>query len=168
MIRFSLRIPDDVHRRVKALAERERRSINEQIVRMLETHPEVMEMTVEVFCEICDANGQETPATRRVLGKDTCPECAAELEASSEIGPAIWMVEVSDGAEYEGYSDANYGTVDYGAYTLGWRDREAAEAYAQRAGAEAREGFIIEVVGGSVEDALEAADISDWVGFDAA
>jgi len=46
MLRFSLRLPDDVHRRLKALAQKERRSINEQIVRMLETHPDMEAMTM--------------------------------------------------------------------------------------------------------------------------
>lgn len=36
MIRYSLRLPDDLHQRLVELAERERRSLNEQIVFMLE------------------------------------------------------------------------------------------------------------------------------------
>lgn len=37
MIRITLRLPDDVHSRVAARAETERRSLNSQIVHLLET-----------------------------------------------------------------------------------------------------------------------------------
>lgn len=46
MIRFSLRLPDDLHRRLAALAKRERRSINEQILWMIETHPSMKAMAM--------------------------------------------------------------------------------------------------------------------------
>lgn len=137
----------------------------------------------QLECEICGFYGVSSPATRRVLGKDACDQCAKELEGSLQIGPAIWLVSVSDGKEYEGYEEADYGAVDcghrwagwrlrdgvvriphpdYGAYTLGWHDRKAAEAYARQAGAEVREAFIVEVVGGDWPDALGPVEISEW------
>jgi hypothetical protein len=36
MIRFSLRIPDALHERIKRLADRDKRSINGQLLAMLE------------------------------------------------------------------------------------------------------------------------------------
>src|SRR5690606_7142756 len=113
MQRINMDVPRDLWRRVKIRAAEEGRLMREIVVEALDRY---LEGAKVMMCEICDANGQETPATRRVLGRDACPECAAELEGSLQIGPAIWMVEVSDGAEYEGYSDANYGTVGFGAY----------------------------------------------------
>ena len=60
-----------------------------------------------VECEICGLAGVSSPATKWVLGHDVCDQCAFEMEASLRIGPAIWIVEVDDDEEYEGYSDAN-------------------------------------------------------------
>lgn len=124
----------------------------------------------QLECEICGFGGVSSPATRRVLGKDACDQCAAELEGSLQIGPAIWMVSARnpwpDTQPAPDDPAADYGTVDYGDFTLGYRDREAAESYARQAGAEAREGFLVEVVGGDVGDALEAAGIADGAGFD--
>lgn len=37
MIRFSLRLPDDVHDRIAAQAAKDRRSINSEILHLLET-----------------------------------------------------------------------------------------------------------------------------------
>jgi len=156
-----MRIADDVHRALRIRAAETGETMEDILDRALRRELDMM-----VYCEICGAGGLETPATKKVLGKDACDQCAAELETALQIGPAIWMVEVSDGEEYEGYEEADYGTIDFGPYTLGWRDREAAEAYAQRAGAEVREGFVVRVIGGDVGDALEAAGIADGAGFD--
>lgn len=129
-------------------------------------------------CYICSAAGMEVPATRRVLGRDACDQCASELEAALQIGPAIWLVSVADSEELQAAlrvrpaiwmvdgSEADFGTVDYGSHGFGWYDREAAEAYAQRVGAEVREGFLVEVIGGDEGDVLEAAGLTDWARFD--
>lgn len=129
----------------------------------------VMEWVKE--CEICDVAGVSTPATRRVLGRDVCDQCAGVLEHALQIGPAIWVVVVCNPwPDTDPVADdptANYGTVDYGDFTLGYRDREAAEEYAAQAGAEALEGFRVEVIGGDVRQALDAAGV-EWVAFDTA
>ena len=121
-----------------------------------------------IECEVCGPAGISSPATKWVLGHDVCDQCAVEMEASLRIGPAIWIVEVDTNEVYEGFSEANWGTVDFiPPYILAWRDREAAEAYARRAGAEAREGFLVDVVGGDKNQTLDAAGV-EWVAFDAA
>src|SRR5690606_4197984 len=126
-------------------------------------------------CEICDAAGQATPSMSRVLGREACDQCAKELEGSLEIGPAIWFVEaripwrpgrdpvrVDPDADY---ADVDHVAVDYGDFTLGYRDRAAAERYAAQVGAGVREGFIVEIVGDSEADALDEAEVES-VGFD--
>lgn len=159
---------DDVHRALRIRAAETGDTMEDILDGILRRELGLMEwQTEQVECEICGAGGLETPATKKVLGKGVCDQCAAELETALQIGPAIWMVEVSDGEEYEGYEEADYGTIDYGPYTLGWRDRAAAERYAAQVGAEVREGYIVEVVGGDERQALDAAEV-EGVAFDAA
>jgi len=143
-----------------------KRAIGEKPKQYSKEGVEDMEWQSElVKCEICALAGEVSPATKWVLGHDVCDQCAIEMEASLRIGPAIWIVEVDADEVYEGYSEADWGTVDFGPYTLGWRDREAAEAYARRAGTEAREGFLVKVAAGGESQALDAAGV-EWVVFD--
>src|SRR5690606_11095073 len=69
-------------------------------------------------CEMCSAAGKVTLATKCILGRDVCPECAAALADSLQIGPAIWMVDVRNPwPDTDPVADdpvADYGTVDHG------------------------------------------------------
>jgi len=43
MTQFSIRLPDDMYEMIKSLAEKERRSLNSQLVKMLEEQTEAAE-----------------------------------------------------------------------------------------------------------------------------
>jgi predicted DNA-binding protein len=43
MIRYSLRLPDELHERIKRLAERDNRSLNGQLITMLEAETKRLE-----------------------------------------------------------------------------------------------------------------------------
>lgn len=44
---------------------------------------------INAECDICSAEGIETPATRKALGRHLCDECAAEYETHLKEGERI-------------------------------------------------------------------------------
>lgn len=85
----NLRLDPELWERIKEQAARENRTATNWLETVAREALRRRERDVEHYCEICSANGQETPATRYALGKYLCDECAREYDVLLRPGERL-------------------------------------------------------------------------------